>query len=218
MRPQLLPYFWRQILLEGEIDGVLRCQSRTIRSLGSSLMDAAAAFRGLDLLLDNGKVVAHLVHAWPGDAIKVTAREALPADASSHVLVAYDGSGNAAAMKVFLDGRAAALDVASDTLRGTTVTAQRLRIGRRSIGSPLDGDLGDIRVYRRTLTSDEARALVGAPVSRIARMPAGARSKVQQELLTKTVRDRSGTGFARRATRWRGSATRSPRPRRTSRP
>ena len=82
-------------------------------------MDDAAAFRGLDLLLENGKVVAHLVHAWPGDALKVTTKESVPTNAWTHVLVTYDGSGKAAGVKVYINGRAATLDVLADTLQGT---------------------------------------------------------------------------------------------------
>ena len=169
-----------------------------------SLMDDAAAFRGFDLLIENGKVVAHLVHAWPGDAIKVATREGLPADAWSHVLVTYDGSGKAAGLKVYIDGRAATLDVSSDTLRGTTVTAQPFRLGRRLTNLSLNGDLADVRVYRRTIAADEARDLADGASSRIARMPAEGRSKVQQDLLAKTFRDRFAPGLREASDRLAG--------------
>ena len=45
------------------------------------------AARGYDLLLESGKVVVHLVHRWPDNAIKVVAKKGLTPNAWQHVLV-----------------------------------------------------------------------------------------------------------------------------------
>ena len=69
-----------------------RSQSRPVRSLLLRRLDPAAGrrcglskmndqhdYRGYDLLIENGRVVVHLVHAWPGDALKVaTRKDSLP--------------------------------------------------------------------------------------------------------------------------------------------
>src|SRR5262249_49148333 len=97
-----------------------------------SKMDDAAAFRGFDLLLNGSRVTVHRVHAWPADALKVEAKEALPKDVWSHVFVTYDGSGKASGVKVYIDGRPVKTEVLNDKLQGTIGTDQPLRLGKRS--------------------------------------------------------------------------------------
>jgi hypothetical protein len=158
-------------------------------------MDDRAAFRGFDLLVNQLKLSVHLVHAWPGDAIKVTTREALMKDAWAHVFVTYDGSGKASGVKVYLNGRPAAVDVQGDSLRGAITTDQPLRLGSRSTSSPLNGDLADLRVYRRALAADEVQAVADRPALQVARMPRDERSKVQQERLARSYRDHFAAGL-----------------------
>ena len=74
-------------------------------------MNDQDGYRGYDLLIDNARVVVHLVHAWPADALKVATREPLPRDAWTHVFVTHDGSGKASGLKVFLNGKPADLEV-----------------------------------------------------------------------------------------------------------
>ncbi|MDR3632688.1 MAG: DUF1553 domain-containing protein, partial [Isosphaeraceae bacterium] len=158
-----------------------------------SKMDDAKAFRGFDLFVAGGKVDVHLVHAWPGDALKVTTKEALPKDVWTHVFVTYDGSSKAAGVTVYFNGRPIALDVAADTLRGTIATEQALYLGKRSASAPLNGDLADVRFYRRTLSAADVQSLVALPALLAAKMPAERRSKVQEELLTRYVADHVAT-------------------------
>jgi len=180
----------------GPVDGLDRADRFTyggwVRPRGDgavlSKMDEGQAYLGLDLLIEGGKVEVHLVHAWPDDAIKVTTREVLPKDAWSHVLVAYDGSGKASGVAVYVDGRPAAVDVQADKLSGTIATEQPLRLGRRTASIPLSGDLADLRVYRRTLPADEARAVADRPAVEAARTPEDRRSGVQKDLLAKLLR------------------------------
>jgi hypothetical protein len=154
-----------------------------------SKMDDGAAYRGFDLLLDNGKVTVHLVHRWPDNAVKVTSREALPKDAWAHVFVTYDGSGKAGGVKLYLNGRVVPLDVQSDNLRDTIATAQPLRVGKRSASLPFKGVLADVRIYRRALPAAEVQALATQPLAQILKSAPGQRSKVQQGLLAQGFRD-----------------------------
>ena len=154
-----------------------------------SKMDENAGYRGFDLLLVNGKVEVHLVHAWPGNALKVATQEPIPQEGWVHVLFTHDGSGKAAGVKLYVNGRPAKLAVASDTLRGTILTDQPLRIGKRSASLSLTGELADVRVYRRALGAAEAQALVTQPVHAILRTPPGKRSRAQQDLLAQVFRD-----------------------------
>jgi Protein of unknown function (DUF1553)/Concanavalin A-like lectin/glucanases superfamily len=158
-----------------------------------SKMDDAAAYRGFDLLVQGGKVEVHLVHAWPENAVKVVTRESLPADAWSHVFVTYDGSGKAAGLKIYLDGRPAKLQVERNNLTGTLATEQPFRVGKRSTAFAWNGALADVRVYRRTLTAAEVEALAAQPLHRILVAPAEGRSKAQQEFLARAYHERYAT-------------------------
>ena len=57
------------------------------------------------MLLEDGKVVVHLVHRWPDNAIKVAAGKAITLNAWHHVVVTCDGSRRAAGVKVYVDGK-----------------------------------------------------------------------------------------------------------------
>ena len=92
-------------------------------------MDDQGGYRGYDLLIESGKVAVHLVHAWPADALKVVTRTSLPRDAWTHVMVTHDGSGKAAGLKIYLDGKPAELEVKSDSLKGSTVTSTAAAAG-----------------------------------------------------------------------------------------
>ncbi len=160
-----------------------------------SKMDDQGGYRGFDLLVSNGKVDVHLVHAWPEDAIKVTTQETLPKDAWTHVFITYDGSSKAAGVTVYFNGRPVKLDVPNDKLQGTLVTEQPLRLGKRSTSIPFTGDLSDVRFYRRTLTQAEVQALIDEPIDPIVRTPADQRTKAQQEVLARYVREKVATGL-----------------------
>jgi hypothetical protein len=160
-----------------------------------SRMDDAGGYRGFDLLIVNGKAEVHVVSVWPGDATKVISKEAIPSDSWSHVFVTYDGSSKAAGLRVHFDGRPVGLDVPNDKLSGTIVTDQPLRLGRRSTGSPLKGELSDVRLYRRPLTEAEVRAIADERVIQLARIPEEGRSSVQKDLLVRVFRDRFAPEF-----------------------
>jgi hypothetical protein len=158
-----------------------------------SKMDEGAAYRGFDLLLSGGKVEIHLVHTWPDNAIKVTTTETVPPNAWAHLFVTYDGSGKAAGLSVYLNGRRGKLAVQADRLTDTIRTEQPLRLGKRSVNLPFHGELADVRIYPRTLTAAEVQSLADAPVAHILGKPPEQRSKLQQELLARVFQERFAT-------------------------
>lgn len=149
-----------------------------------SKMDEANAYRGYDLLLDQGKVVVHLIHRWTDNALKVVGKQPLSMKQWHHVLVSHDGSGKAAGLKVYVDGKPAAFDVHTDNLSATIHTEQPLRLGLRTKSLPFTGNLDDLRVFRLALsTADASRLAEGKPIAGIAeilRLPAAQRSDEQR--------------------------------------
>jgi hypothetical protein len=119
-----------------------------------------AGSRGYELLVDGGHLRWSLVHFWPGDAASVRAAEPLPVGRWAHVAVSSDGSGRAAGLKLFVDGRPAATEIVRDGLTreitgggGDTIT-----IGERMRDSGFkSGLVDDFRVFDRELVPLEIR-------------------------------------------------------------
>ncbi|MHB9009784.1 MAG: DUF1549 domain-containing protein, partial [Limisphaerales bacterium] len=72
--------------------------------------------RGYELVLDHARPVFGLIHFWPGNAVAVRAKEALPLDTWSHVAVTYDGSSRARGLRLYLNGVALETEVLRDHL------------------------------------------------------------------------------------------------------
>ena len=104
-------------------------------------------YQGTDLvLLGDMRPAVHLIHSWPSNAIKVTAKRPLRQGAWSHVGVSYDGSGGAAGVMLCVNGVPQELEVNVDKLDGTIATDQPLRLGTRRYAGDLKGELLDFRV------------------------------------------------------------------------
>jgi len=123
-------------------------------------MDEGNGFRGWDLWLEGGRIGMHLVHQWPGDALKVVSKGKVEANRWHHVLATYDGSGKASGVQLYLDGAVQGVDVAADSLQNTLATEVPLKVGQRHQGQPLTGlALQDVRFYARALNATEASHL-----------------------------------------------------------
>ncbi|MEZ6132489.1 MAG: DUF1553 domain-containing protein [Planctomycetaceae bacterium] len=119
-----------------------------------------AGSRGYELLIEDGRLSAALIHFWPGNAIRIQSVTPLPIDQWVHVTMTYDGSSSAAGLKLWLNGEAFATTVVRDNLTrnitgggGDTIT-----IGERfrDIGFAR-GLIDDFRVFERELTPVEIR-------------------------------------------------------------
>jgi hypothetical protein len=126
-------------------------------------MDEANEFRGWDLWLEKGRPAMHIVHKWPGDALKVIGKTALKPDAWQYVTIAYDGSEKAQGVKIYVDGAAQDVEVAANTLANSIRTTVPLKLAQRNTTARID-DLGlqDLRIYNRALQAGEVAQLVTA--------------------------------------------------------
>ena len=119
-----------------------------------------AASRGYELLVDRGHLRWSLIHFWPGDAVSVQAAEPLPVGEWTHVCVTSDGSGQAAGLQIFINGRPAATEVIRDHLTReiTGGGGDTIRIGERMRDHGFKGGVvDDFRVFDRQLTPLEAQ-------------------------------------------------------------
>jgi hypothetical protein len=126
-------------------------------------MDDQHDYRGWDLWLENNRVATHLVNKWPENALKVVASRELALNTWTHVFITYDGSSQAAGVKIYVDGELQATDIPTNQLNDTIRTTVPFKVGQRHTSSRLD-DLGisDVRIYRSTLSGSEITELVGA--------------------------------------------------------
>lgn len=135
-----------------------------------SRMDHANAYRGFDLLITGDfQLNVHLIHNWPGNAIKVTSVSRLERDRWNQVTVMYDGSSKASGLSVWIDGNPAELTVNNDNLDGSTKTDHPLWLGYRGYTPRFSGLIADVRVYLRQLAEPERRAILLQTVQAAAR-------------------------------------------------
>lgn len=120
-----------------------------------------AASQGWELLLDDGHPVFSLIHFWPGDAIRVRAKQAVPAGAWSQIAVTYDGSSRAAGVALYTNGEKMELEVVRDHLTRTLGTANLALGGRFRDTGFRDGAVDDLLLFNGVLTPSEAAILAG---------------------------------------------------------
>jgi hypothetical protein len=121
-----------------------------------------AASRGYEVLFDEGKLSAALVHYEPGNAIRVRAKEAFPTGEWKHVTLTYDGSSLAAGVRLYVDGAPIELEIIRDKLTRdiTGGGSDTIVIGERMRDSGFkNGLVDDFRVYQEELSAGQVSAL-----------------------------------------------------------
>jgi hypothetical protein len=106
-----------------------------------------------------GRLTISLASDTPASSIRLRTRERLPFGDWHHLALTYDGSGKAAGLALYRNGRKLDLEILRDALAGSIATPAPLRVGSKAIGSAFVGQLDDLRLYDRTLTADEVRDL-----------------------------------------------------------
>ena len=124
--------------------------------------------RGYELLIEDGKLCAGIIHFWPGNALRIDSVDELPLERWVHVTVRYDGSSRAEGLSLFVDGQRMATEVVRDGLTkhiigGDGVDGARaldLSFGQRFRDRGFKGgEIDEIKVYTRDLTDLELSAL-----------------------------------------------------------
>lgn len=123
-----------------------------------------AASRGYELLVEEGKLSAALIHFYPGNALRVRSKNPLPVDQWSHVTMTYDGSSRADGLSLYLDGTKIETETVRDKLTreitgggsDTIVIGQRMRDNGFK-----NGLVDDFQVFPRQLAPAEIALLAG---------------------------------------------------------
>ena len=121
-----------------------------------------AGSRGYQLLIENGRLSASLIHFWPGNAIRIRTREAIPTNEWLHVTMTYDGSSRAEGLRIFINGQPVDCEIVRNQLDKeiTGGGGDNITIGERFRDRGFTNGLVDeFQVFHRELTALEARQL-----------------------------------------------------------
>ena len=124
-----------------------------------SKIEKSPGYRGFDLLAAEEHFQVHLINTWPDNALKVRTKDKVPKNQWLHVLATYDGSGKAAGVKLYVNGRVRDVEIEKDKLSDTIANSASVRIGARNGEALLKGQVDEARFYQRTLTVEDARTL-----------------------------------------------------------
>lgn len=127
--------------------------------------------RGYELVLEDGKPFFGLIHFWPGNAIGVRAKEALPLNEWSHVVVTYDGSSKAAGVALYLNGQRLELETVRDKLTRDIIhrsewgdmEAGKIELtlaGRFRDSGFKNGLIDEVAIYDKALTEFEVAEML----------------------------------------------------------
>jgi hypothetical protein len=124
--------------------------------------------RGYELLIEQGKLSAALIHFWPGNALRIVSRDDLPINAWMHVSLRYDGSSRASGLQLFVNGQVQECDVVRDNLtkhiKGADGLgggdADELAFGQRfrDVGFK-DGQIDELKIFTRDLSNLELKLI-----------------------------------------------------------
>ncbi|HKQ73858.1 MAG TPA: DUF1553 domain-containing protein [Blastocatellia bacterium] len=138
----------------------------------------------IDIQRWGAPLTIRLVSNWPDNAIVVRTKEAFNTREWRHLACVYDGSGKAAGLKVFLNGKPAEVVVLKDSLDGPIKTNAELIIGNKQTGRAYSGELDDLRFYSRALGEREIEDLgVHYPIHTILSGVSGKRTKEESDRL-----------------------------------
>ena len=125
-----------------------------ISRMGTDKMDG---HRGWELYADGDKLVVHIIHHWPEQAIRVETG-GLPRGEWVHVGFSYDGSRKAEGVKLFINGQPRPVNITHNSLQGdlTIRNILPLNLGQRVDSDRLrESSFQDVRVYHRALDAAE---------------------------------------------------------------
>lgn len=120
-----------------------------------SKIEPTGARRGVEVLWRKGRVLVNMVHRWNESAIEVVTREKQAGTGWQHLVVRWDGSGRATGLSIALNGVFVPLEIVRDSLSGTVVCAEPLRIGRRDEGLGFYGLLDEFRWVPQVMSDSQ---------------------------------------------------------------
>lgn len=150
--------------------------------------------RGFELLFEQMHLIdiqrwgapltIRLTANWPNDAIQVRTKDSFNNNEWKHLAITYDGSGKAAGVRVFFNGKPIEVETQKDSLAGSIKNDAYLFIGSKATGRAYSGAIDDLRLYDCALTSEQIEQLgVRHPIQTTLSGISGKRTKEESERL-----------------------------------
>ncbi|MCF7788337.1 MAG: DUF1553 domain-containing protein [Prosthecobacter sp.] len=114
-----------------------------------------AASRGYELLIEEGRIKWSLINFWPGNAISIRTQSKVPLNEWTQVIVTNDGSSRASGLKIFINGKLAAVDIIKDHLTKNITGGghDEISLGERMRDRGFkNGLVDDLRIFNRDLS------------------------------------------------------------------
>lgn len=116
---------------------------------------------GYRLELEDGRLRFYMAHSRPYNMLAIAARDELPLNRWSHIALTYDGSSKVSGLKLYMDGKEAAVDVVRDNLTQSILPTSYAPLFDSFVGlafgsrfrekSPVGSGLDEVRVFDRDL-------------------------------------------------------------------
>jgi hypothetical protein len=118
-------------------------------------------FHGVELSLDEGRLMFVIKRFWPGNALAVRSLETVPSQEWVQIGMSYDGSATAEGMTLFVNGRQMDADILRNHLyKNPGDGGDGLSFGALFRATGLkNGRLEDLRIYNRALAPLEVQQL-----------------------------------------------------------
>lgn len=125
-------------------------------------------FRGYDILLNSDRTLSvRMMYVYPSNGIEFRTSEKIDVNEWTHLALTYDGSGRAAGLKLYLDGRQAQSTLLTDNLQKSILhsegnsnwTFMPFEIGKNFRSTMQDLDVDEFYFFRRKLSAIEVGAL-----------------------------------------------------------
>jgi len=144
--------------------------------------------KGFGVYIEGGRVHVHITSNFADDAIRMETEPLIQAKRWHQVTMTYDGSVQAAGVKVYVDGKPVETKVLLDTLYRPFRNAGRVYRETFRVGGggarKFKGWIDDVLVYSRVLDPAEVEVIsLGRSVAEIVRKPAADRGVVEQRML-----------------------------------
>lgn len=120
-------------------------------------------FPGYEIAIDEGYPTMRLIHSYPAIQLEVRGEEKINTDKWVHLTFTYDGSGKAAGITLYKNGKAVPLNIRYDKLSQGIANGKRALTvgGRRPYQTNHDGYayVDELKIYARQVSELEAAAL-----------------------------------------------------------
>ncbi|GAB3954509.1 DUF1553 domain-containing protein [Spirosoma harenae] len=126
-------------------------------------------FRGYFLNIRDGKAELLMAHTWPYNNIVRISQQPLPKQKWVQLTMTYDGSSKASGLKLYIDGREAAMITEKDNLYKDIIFPKGRHLGKDQPGLQVGADMrgtgiknglvDELVVYNRELTAPEVALL-----------------------------------------------------------